>query len=104
MLYVYLNYPNSRITMHRKADCKQISKMKKEDQRMILINIENKSLEVSKFVNCQYKFASKKSLNDMWLEIDLDDPQSEENFVMQLKDLLSNHYKPFKNLKLNEHC
>jgi len=103
MIKVYINYPNKRIKVHVNPDCTFIQRMKKQRQRHIKINYATIEEELKNFKDNFYRFGSNKTLNDMWLEIDLADRKAELDALEQIHIFLSSHYKPFKETILNYH-
>lgn len=102
---VYINYPGSRITMHRDADCRAVRKHHKKDQRIVSVTPQTVEKVLSDFTgNMTYNFSASKALNDLWLDIALRTPEEEESFVHTIKALLSRHYTPFEHVVIHEHC
>jgi len=104
MLKVYLNYPNSRVSVHHDPCCSTIQIMGKPDQRYIRMNITNIRHELQKFKDKQYQFKPESAFNDMWLEIDFQDEEFEMAVAGYVHRLLGQHYKPFSDSHLTTHC
>lgn len=104
MLTVYLNYPNSLVTVHRDSLCSLIGSHQKTDQRHIHISAESISEQLMKFIKREYRFASESRLNDMWIEVDFDSDEFEVAVVKYLRRLLASKYKPFQNSHYSTHC
>jgi hypothetical protein len=49
MLKVYVNYPNTRVSVHRSLSRQQIEKMAKPFQRVVRSNAESISTELRRF-------------------------------------------------------
>ena len=60
--------------------------------------------ELERFREHEHVFSSKAKLNDMWLEIDLQDPTFERAVGTYLLRLLGERYTPFGRIALQEHC
>lgn len=105
MLHVYINYPEAHIRIHQKPDCKNIKKMNKEGQRTVKINVQTLTNEIDNFLHKKYRFASEQTWNDMWLEVDFEgDSEFEKSNVYFLHSILKRHYKPFRNIEVENHC
>lgn len=103
MLTGYLNYPNSQVTAHFDASCQDIRKMHKTGQRDIVINPSTFSDEIQRFVQ-EHRFGSDPNFNDMWLNIDFDDPVFELAVFDFVHRLLGKRYKPFRDALRTQHC
>lgn len=104
MLCVYLNYPNSMVTVHKNLDCGNIEQMEKEGQRYVRIDLSSLSGDLERFANKEHRFASSSATNDMWLEIDLKNEQFELSVVDFIHSLLALQYKPFQDAMCVIHC
>ena len=104
MINLYINYPNSKFSVHYDPKCSNIHQQHKSDQRNIIIDHSSLSSEVLKFANCEHKFASEKDYNDMWVFIDLDDLDFERAVTDHIWKLLAKHYSPFRGINIEEHC
>lgn len=104
MINVYVNYPNTHITIHEDLSCNSVKQQRKDGQRHIEIKHSTLSDELLKFARKEYQFASEAEFNDMWLAVDLDDPKFEESVVDHILLLLAKHYKPFRGVIPDEHC
>lgn len=101
MLLIYLNYPNSWISIHRDVQCSRIQPHQKDDQRLASLNLGSIADELRKFVDKDYAFGSSANINDMWLNIDFSDDEFELAVAYYVHRLLSIHYKPFRDAELN---
>jgi hypothetical protein len=104
MLSVYLNYPMSRVSIHRDPDCGFIRVNRKPNQRIRRIDMANISEELRKFRDRQYPFQSTPEFNDMWLEIDFGDQEFEVAVARYVHRLLSEYHKPFADSSVSIHC
>lgn len=104
MLQVYINYPKPHFSIHGDSSCNFIMNHQKSDQRNIKINIDTFSTEIKKFKTKKYRFAAKSALNDMWMIIDFDDIAFEKSVVILIHHILSEHYSPFKDCPIDNHC
>jgi len=101
---VYVNYPNSRFTIHNNSNCNQIHKHSKSNQRIISINNNNFIQELTRFINQQYVFSSTAGQNDMWMEINLLTSQHSLYLAFIFQQILGSHYKPLSNAPITIHC
>lgn len=105
MINVYINLPNTHITIHQSSECGLIHAHKSATEaRIVKVEISNLSTELTKFINGEYKFNSSAEFNDMWLEINLDDLAFEIAAVLFIVALLGKVYKPFKGMSPSIHC
>ena len=103
MLKVYVNYPNSRISIHRDDTCAQIRSHRKANQRQCLITPDTITKELRNFKET-YQFASVPEFNDMWVSIDFGDYEFEKALIKYLSRILGKRYKPLLNAQVEEHC
>jgi hypothetical protein len=103
-MFVYINYPNPHIRIHKNRRCTNIQKMDKVDQRRIRINVDNVAQELQKFDDKEYRFGANKELNDMWIEIDLRNDPLETALVQKLQDIIGHHYRPLRDCGIDTHC
>jgi hypothetical protein len=104
MIYMYLNYPNSRVSIHQDTDSEHIRAQMKPDQRVSRINKANISQELQSFVGGHYQFASTAEVNDMWVEIDFQDRDFELAVAAYVHRLLGKRHKPFARASISIHC
>lgn len=104
MLYVYINYPTGRISVHQDPDCNRIQVMNKADQRVIHIERSNAESLLGKFEDKEIKFGSNSQHNDAWLQIELGNVILEENLVKNIQDILGRNYAPLSRAKIKMHC
>ena len=103
MLMVYINYPNSRITIHNDDGCPTIQKQHKEGQRVLKLDVATLSGQLERFATNAYRFAANHNENDMWLNVEFDDPVFELAVINYVRKLLGRHYGPFERIEINEH-
>ena len=60
--------------------------------------------ELDRFASREHRFGSQTEINDMWLEVDLGNLTFEKALVEYVRVLLAGHYKPFRRIKVDEHC
>lgn len=104
MLHAYLNYPNSRASVHGDSSCGHLQQMGKKGQRVLRLDLATVGAELNRFASGQHRFASTASHNDMWLEIQFEDPDFEIAVVRYVHRLLGHHYRPFGGAVLEQHC
>ena len=103
MLQAYLNYPNSKVTVHGEASCRNIRQTRKPAQRHIHIDRESLEAELARFRG-EHGFGSTAAQNDMWVTVDLADPQEEGRVLGRIRKMLGNRYKPFHDAQVERHC
>ncbi|HEX8684389.1 MAG TPA: hypothetical protein VF707_18885 [Ardenticatenaceae bacterium] len=103
-MFVYINYPNPHITIHKNRYCGRIQQGGKPKQRFVKLNVDNMSQELQKFERKEYPFRAAAGFNDIWLEIDLQNEPLEIAVVQKLQQLLGQHYKPLRNCPIRTHC
>jgi hypothetical protein len=96
MLTVYINYPNPKITVHPGQRSAERRKHCKPGQRVIEVNEETISSELTRFREREYRFNSQSELNDMWIDIDFNDPDFEIAVVSHIRKLIGRHYEPLE--------
>ena len=103
MLEVYLNYPNSQVTVHGNMACRSIRQMSKARQRRVRINPRTLQRELRRFGG-EHEFGSTAARNDMWVTVDLGDARAEEQAVERMVAALRARYAPFGNADVVRHC
>ena len=103
MLQAYLNYPNSKVTVHGEPLCQEIAKMQKSGQRLVNIGRELVDREVARFTEV-HDFASTAPLNDMWVSVDLGSTHEEQRVLNRIVAALASRYVPFSRAVPNRHC
>jgi len=101
---VYINYPNPHLTIHNNAQCTEIQKHRKANQRVVTVNNQNIAQVLSEFIDNKYLLSSKATENDMWLEISLSSAQIDIAFVFIVQTILGIKYKPILNAPVTFHC
>ena len=104
MIFVYINYPTKRLSIHKDSSCRRIRQHNKSNQRRLQIDSNNSSKMLATFENNQHRFAAEPGLNDMWLEIDLANEAEELALVNTIRKMLSLAYAPFESASIKEHC
>ena len=84
MLFVYMNSPNQRISVHQDSECNQIQAKQIPNQRVIHIDSTNVESELQKLRNKELTFAATRGLNDVWFYIDLENASLEKNLVKKI--------------------
>ena len=103
MLQAYLNYPNSRVTVHGDPTCEEIEKMDKLGQRHVFIDRDSLEGELARFWGT-YAFASTAPLNDMWVTVDMGDLLEEQRVLDRIVATLGRRYTPFGRAVPSRHC
>ena len=103
MLNVYLNYPNSKVTVHGEATCSTIRQMRKPGQRQVRIDEGSREQELAQF-EAAHRFASRAKYNDMWVVVDLASQREEDLVVENIRRALARRYEPFREARVEKHC
>ncbi len=104
MLRAYLNYPNSRMSVHADPACGHIQQAHKAGQRVVRLGPGSIGVELPRFAGGEYQFAAQAAMNDMWLFLDFSDPEFELALVRHIRRLLGTRYKRFRERTIERHC
>ena len=104
MLSVYLNYPNSRVTIHTQSTCSFVRSHRKIGQRVLRIDQESLSAELHRISSRTFRFAATVENNDLWLVVDLADPDLELAVAKHVHRQLGKRYKRFRDAVIETHC
>jgi hypothetical protein len=104
MIKAYINYPNPHVTIHSNLNCGNIQAQSKPNQRYIKINTSTISRELQNFHDKKYTFAANPAGNDMWLEIDFQDLNAEQNALRDICQIVGYYYKPLRGITPIKHC
>ena len=103
MLWVYFNYPNSRVTIHG-TRCGHVEQAKKPNQRRIVFTSKNVVAELQPFIEKRVNFGANAAVNDMWVVVDLSSAGEEAATVKNIHSLLAERYKRFRDCAPERHC
>ena len=101
---VYINYPVPHFTIHRDLGCALIQMHEREGQRVICVNEANRSEVLSRLTGRDFRFAARRGLNDLWLDITLGTPGEEEQFVRDVQAVVGRRYRPLARALIKIHC
>lgn len=101
---VYINYPNPHIKIHKQINCGFIHAHRSQNQRMLLVNINNLGEQLSKFIKNEIIFTSKAGLNGLWLDVRLENEDQDRSFVVIVQALLGIKYQPLARAEISQHC
>jgi hypothetical protein len=104
MITVYINYPNPHFTIHGNPSCTFLNRPRKEHFRIITVNDSNLKEVLADFVSNKHDFASDRTKNDMWIELDLAHSEEEDGVLSTIRILLGQRYKPLKDAPIKRHC
>jgi len=104
VLCAYLNYPNSKVSVHADPECGHIQQADKLAQRRVRLAHGTIGAELPRFAGGEYPFASHSGANDMWLDLDFSDLEFELALVHHIRRLLAFRYKPFADCAVERHC
>jgi len=103
-MYVYINYPNPHLTIHKNISCPQIQMHQKSGQRIVKISPATLNNVLSQFLNNAYDFRAEPELNDLWLDISLSTREQEVGFVHVIQAILGQRYRPLSDAPISTHC
>lgn len=104
MMKAYVNYPNKKVSVHGDSSCREIEKMAKPLQRVVRIDSRSVSAELQRFGGREYRFAAKRSVNDMWIEADFGDADFEAAVLAYVHRLIGAQCEPLARAGLVRHC
>jgi hypothetical protein len=97
MIAVYINYPNTHISIYENSNSASLRKHNRPNQRMFRIDPPAISARLAEIEALQ--FAATESLNDVWFDIDFGDIEFEKAVVAHLQRKLSKRYTPFARVR-----
>lgn len=103
-MWVYINYPNPKFSIHKDPGCSIVRMHEKEEQRVVRIDQNTLPSVLERFRNQRYKFMSQAEYNDMWLEFELASEEDEIKAVKEIKKFLGSKYLPLSRAELIHHC
>lgn len=103
-MWVYVNYPNPRFTLHRDPSCQLIQMHGKPDQRVRGVTMHSLNHFLSELLEQRMRFAAESGFNDLWLEVQLDTPDQEIGLVHVAQALLGGSYRPLASAPVKLHC
>ena len=103
MLEVYLNYPNSKVTVHGDMACGSIRQRGKTGQRRVTVDRDTLDRELRRFA-AEHGFGSTAAKNDMWVRLDFGNVVEEERTLGRIVETLGVRYTPFREADLERHC
>lgn len=101
MTKAYFNSPNSRVTIHGTA-CGFASKARTAGQRRVLIS--RRAIDEGLDDLSRMPFRAEAKFNDVWIVVDLDDPDFEEALIRYIRAMLGKRYKRIRESRLTRHC
>ena len=106
MIYVFMDYPNPTLTIHRDPSCRLIHRqtIKPVHRREMNIYLENLTDSLLKFKNEEVDFRAEAGWNCLWLKLDFGDFDTEMDVVTKIMKYLGERYTPLANLTPKIHC
>ncbi len=101
---VYVNYPNSRITIHRQYDCGAVQPHQTPDHRIMTVTDNTLGEVLTKFINREIDFAAQAGLNGLWLDLNLPTDDQERSLIIIIHALLGQRYRRLANAAFIQHC
>jgi hypothetical protein len=100
-VWVYINYPVSRITIHTDSNCPFVQNAKLNARRIKMVHSIKEAHNLLETV----RFAANRDFNDLWLELDFGNREQKIKFAEnEIKEILSKRYTPFGRATVNTHC
>jgi len=106
MIYVFMDYPNPTLTIHRDPSCRLIHRqtIKHVHRREMNIYLENLTDSLLKFKNEEVDFRAEAGWNCLWLKLDFGDfdtemDRNEENiqkYINFISSFVKNQFKKSK--------
>jgi len=100
----YLNYPVPHITLHHDANCREIQKNAKPNQRDVAFTRASFDKAIGLLVSGGFRLGADVSINDVWLTVDFDDAEFEEAVARYAHRLLGMRYAPLRGARVDRHC
>jgi hypothetical protein len=91
VLVANINYPTARLKFHRDKNCSWTRGRRNRGRRLIEINEANREAQVSTLL--EQVFGAAQGVNQMWLEVDLQDPRLEEQVPDEIRTRLARRYQ-----------
>jgi hypothetical protein len=100
----YLNYPNPHMTLHGDSACAEIGKMGKANQRNVAVTRASFTQALSQLAGEGFRLGADASVNDVWLSVDIGDPEFEEAVARYIHRLLGQRYSRLQGTPIDRHC
>ena len=104
MIKAYINYNDSRITIHRNPLCDNANVGPDQKIRHVMINPNSISKELDRFRKGKHRFSEELYMNDMWLIFDCQDSEFEMALVSYLKKIAGLSNSTIESSKIQVHC
>jgi hypothetical protein len=75
----------------------------KQNQRMIVVTLENLGRILSDIAAKKYTFAANDKENDLWLDLNLDHDLQNESVIRVIQAIFGEFYGPIKESEIIEH-
>jgi len=102
MTSAYINYPNPHITIHFDTSCPQIQKMRKVNQRRLVLSRDTFDDGLRELSTLRLR--AEAGFNDLWLTVDFGNQDFEEAVVRYAREVLGKRYSPLKKCRMVSHC
>ena len=102
-MWVYINRPEPKFSIHCRSDCGEIKKTKKVNQRQITIDDQSLRGILKDFLDDKYRFSSTSANNDMWINVNLRSYEHSKSLVYILQAILGSKYQPLADAPIKEH-
>lgn len=100
-MWVYIHPSFRSFTVHRSDSCPRIQAQHKENQRRRVVSDSNMEEVLTELQTMQ--FAATAEAGDLWLHIELDDPERARGFVLQVKAVLGDRFKRLRDARIRYH-
>lgn len=100
-MWVYINRPNARYTIHGDASCTFIHLKRTPERRVRTVTTKNLDQFLMELIQRRLDFTSN---IDLWLQISLDSPEQELGLVYVVQALIGQRYRPLSAAPVTIHC
>jgi hypothetical protein len=104
MIKTYINYSESKITVHRNPLCEHANVGPDQKIRHVLINQGSISKELERFRSGNHRFSDETYMNDMWLIFDFQDSEFELALVRYLQKTAGLSNSTILSSEIQLHC
>lgn len=104
MIWLYINYPNPHLTIHKDPSCPLIRLHHVPNQRVFSVEKTSIGPFLEILIGEKLNFTAQQGLNDAWISIGLDAPAQELGLVHIVQVLLGKRYTPLASTLIAEHC
>ncbi len=100
---VYVNHPNPHFTIHHRNSCSEYRKRRKANQRELRVRSGSLLQDLQQFSDPALRFGATRTMNDLWIDIELLTPQHDYGCVYVIHELLGSRFAPFRRASVVYH-